>query len=233
MEDITPKLIEQIHSEFNRQYVKSVTSGRLKTISNRITNKTATYADAYKTANEIGNIRAKVLKNVLSSEVLPDGKMYFNIADKVVRDSLETDYEIISNVCESVQKIANDKAKIGLKVQVPELDEERIKGFIDRISSENIYDDVAWILQEPVKTFDRKVVDDSVKKNTDFQYSAGVRTKIIRTADAKCCDWCASLEGEYYYPGVPGEVFMRHDNCRCEIEYGAEKLNAYNRNFMR
>ncbi|MBO4861480.1 MAG: hypothetical protein J5535_01100, partial [Firmicutes bacterium] len=55
--------------------------------------------------------------------------------------------------------------------------------------------------------------------NADFHYKTGLSPKIVRTAEAKCCDWCASLEGEYDYPLEDTEVYRRHDNCRCIVEY--------------
>lgn len=229
MEDITPSLLKEIRTAFYKEYGANK---KIKQIDKAIKDGTASYNEAYAYANEVGNIRAKVLKNKISSAKLPDGKMYFNIADRVVRDSLETDYKNISSICEQVQFATNIKHKISLKVQVPELDEDRVMGFINRISSENFYDDIAWILEEPVKTFDRKVVDDSVKKNASFQHRAGIRATVIRIADSKCCTWCSDLAGEYTYPNVDSEVFMRHDNCKCSLQYEGRKMTAYSRNFM-
>ena len=97
---------------------------------------------------------------------------------------------------------------------------------MNRLSSEDDYDSVSWILDEPVKTFARSVVDDTVKKNAEFQDRAGITATIIRTAEFKCCPWCADLAGDYTYP-APGEVFQRHDNCRCTLDYEGKRLQAY------
>ena len=59
----------------------------------------------------------------------------------------------------------------------------------------------------------------SAKANTDFQYQAGLSPKVIRISSGNCCEWCDSLEGEYYYPDVPDEVWQRHKNCNCVVEY--------------
>ena len=34
-----------------------------------------------------------------------------------------------------------------------------------------------------------------------------------------CCDWCRSLAGTYSYPNVPPDVYKRHRNCRCTVDY--------------
>ena len=42
-------------------------------------------------------------------------------------------------------------------------------------------------------------VDEMLHENADMQHKAGLRPKIIRTAEPGCCEWCASLAGEYDY----------------------------------
>ena len=35
----------------------------------------------------------------------------------------------------------------------------------------------------------------------------------------KYCKRCSSLAGVYEYPDVPEDVYRRHENCRCTVEY--------------
>ena len=128
-------------------------------------------------------------------------------------------YNMNSLACEKVQEALNNAAGLNLKAQTPKLNQDRIDGLARRIGSEENYDDVAWILNEPVKTFSRSIVDDSIEANADFQYRAGLSPKIIRIAEAKCCDWCADLAGEYDYPLEDTDVYRRHNNCRCVVDY--------------
>lgn len=138
---------------------------------------------------------------------------------QILEPMLNRAYQMNALACEKVQETLNKSAGLHLKAQVPEPNQDRIEGFARRIGSEENYDDVAWILNEPVKTYSRSVVDDSIKANADFHYKAGLSPKIVRTAEAKCCDWCADLAGEYDYPLESTEVYRRHDNCRCVVEY--------------
>lgn len=192
---------------------------KLAALTDKLQNGTATYADAYEYALEVGTDLSDVFAEELSSDVLPDGKMYFNIANRVVRDPLTRAYNLIADECEGVQTQLNTAAGIALKAQRPEYPESRIKGFIDRISSEPDYDKVSWILREPVKTYSQSVVDDSVKKNAEFHYKAGLSPRIIRSAAAHCCEWCNDVAGTYTYPNVPKDVYRRHNFCRCQVEY--------------
>ena len=63
------------------------------------------------------------------------------------------------------------------------------------------------------------IVDDTIKTNVDFHNKLGLKPKIVRKMNGKCCDWCKEVEGEYEYPNVPKDVFRRHRFCRCTVEY--------------
>ena len=81
----------------------------------------------------------------------------------------------------------------------------------------------------------QKMVDQAIKDNADVQSGAGLHPKIVRTAEAHCCKWCDDLAGTYDYDDVRATgdpVWARHDNCRCLIEYVAdrrERVNNYRR----
>lgn len=222
--DIAPGLIENVNKAFENNCMKD---GNMQAMVKKLETGAASYEDAYKYAVSVGNARAKAFKNEISSDILPDGRMYYNIADRLMNDSLGTDHDMVADYAAGVQDIYNQKAGISLKAQKAELDESRIKGFVDRLDSEDNFDDVAWILDEPVKVHAMSVVDDTIKKNAEFQGKAGLKATVIRDAKSDCCGWCTDLAGDYTYPKVPGEVFARHDNCRCTLEYEGRKLSAY------
>lgn len=223
--DIAPELIENVNKAFEKNCMKD---GTMQAMTRKLEDGAASYADAYQYATSVGNARAKAFKSEISSSVLPDGHMYFNIADRLINDSLGTDHDMVADYAAKVQALYNDEAGISLKAQKADKDEDRIKGFIDRLDSEEDYDKVAWILDEPVRVHAMSVVDDTIKKNAEFQGKAGIKATVIRDAKSDCCGWCTDLAGDYVYPKVPNEVFARHDNCRCTLEYDGRKLTAYN-----
>lgn len=89
---------------------------------------------------------------------------------------------------------------------------------LDRIIREKLGDDAADMFQEIID-YSQAVVDGTLRANVDFQGRAGRRPKIIRKSEWKCCDWCRHLVGEYEYPDVPDDIYRRHENCRCTVEY--------------
>lgn len=215
MEDISPGLLNQIRAAFIQQIENSPT---IKALYEAIQSGNASYIQAEDYAYEVGAALSESFGKYLSSAVLPDGKMYFNIAESVVRPLLVEDHSIIADAAAQVQNSLNKKAGINIKAQTVPVNEDRITGIVDKISDADTFDDVAWVLDEPIKNFSMNVVDEVLRANVDFQGKAGLRPKIIRRAERKCCNWCAKLAGVYDYP-VDREVYRRHERCRCTVDY--------------
>lgn len=216
MEDIAPALLELLRKRFSELVA---VNPKIRALYKRIQEGNATYADAEEYAWLVGNALSKAFGENISSAVLPDGRMYYNIADRVLRPMLEEDHGLIADAAVLVQTALNEKAGIGIKAQTVAVNTDRIQGILDKVSDAPAFDDVAWVLDAPVKNFSQAVVDDTIRANVNFQGQTGLRPKIIRKSERKCCDWCANLAGEYDYPDVPDDVYRRHENCRCTVEY--------------
>lgn len=216
MENMAPDLLEALKSDFQKNFDQSK---RIQGLYDKIRDGTATYAEANDFSIETGSILADTFSRKLSSEILPDGKMYYNIADQVVASLMRNNYELVADAAVRVQETLNKAAQIGIKAVKPELNEDRIRGIVDKVSNSEKYDDAAWVLNEPVKNFTQSVVDDTIKVNADFHGKAGLQPRIVRKVAGNCCDWCKNLAGSYLYPDVPQEVYQRHQYCRCTVEY--------------
>lgn len=218
MSDIVPELLEKIQRDFNRSFKRNKT---IQSIQKKIDDKVATHIDIHNYSVEVGNILAESFNKNLHADVLPDEKMYYNIAEGILNPTLGNNHDLISTALQTVQTNLNQKAGFGLKGVKAPVNQELIDGIINRISVEDNFDDVKWILDEPVVTFSQRVVDEGIEKNAEFQAESGMEPKINRIVKGHDpCDWCKSLEGSYSYPNeTPEDVFKRHDNCRCIVEY--------------
>ena len=216
VEDIVPSLLKKIKSEFEGARLDNEV---LKDLLSKLHHSKASYLDANQYAIEIGEILSKALGASLTNETLPDGKMYYNIAQRVLADVLGRNYELVSDYTEQVQKNLNSEAKIGLVAQVPELNQDRIDGLVNRLASEESFDDIKWLIVDPIVIFSQSIVDDSIRKNAEFHHKVGLSPKIVRRVVGHPCKWCKSLEGSYNYPEVPKDIYRRHGNCRCTVDY--------------
>ncbi len=217
MEDIAPSLLKAIQDHFGRLFKKS---GIITSLYEKVRDGTATYVEANDFAIETGRILAEVFKNNISSEVLPDGKMYYNIAKRTVEPMMKNNYDLITDVTDQVQQALNEAADIGIKAITPELNQDRINGILNKASSADVYNDVAWVLDEPMVNFAQSIVDDAIKANAEFHSKAGLKPKIVRKVAGKCCEWCENLADTYSYrDNVPDDVYRRHQRCRCTVDY--------------
>ena len=233
MEDVSPKLLKQVQDSFQASFDNDK---RLKKIYEKIEAGTATYSEANDFAVYAGEHLAKAYKQITSAD-LPDGRMYYNIANSIIPPTMTNNYDLVSQVATQIQQNLNEEAGIGLKTITPELNEDRIDGIVNRISSEANFDDISWILDSPIVDFSQSIVDDSIRENAEFHGEAGMTPKIIRkNAYFGCCDWCSKLEGTYIYPDVPQDVYRRHDNCRCKVDYhpgNGKKQNVHSREWRK
>lgn len=225
--DVVPELLEKIQRDFNLGISKSK---KIKKIREMIDSGSATYQQANEYAQEVGSILADAFRTHIKSETLPDGHMYYNIADRILTPTLTKNHVMVTKISAEVQEQLNKSIGLGLKGIEAPVNKYRIESIINRITHEEVFDDVAWILQEPIINFTQSSVDDTIKENVDFQGGSGLYPTIARTTDADPCDWCKSLAGTYKYPNVPDDVYKRHDRCRCTVEYDpgdARKQNVW------
>lgn len=214
--DIVPELLDLLEKEFNLKIKNDKLV--LKLIEALEVNK-ATFKEANEYAIKLGELLAKVFEENLSAEILPDERMYYNIAERILNTTLENNYEKISNYAIKVAESLNLQAGIGLKSKQSKINQDRVDGLIERLVEFETFEEGVWILQEPIINFSQSIVDDIIKLNAEFHSDLGMQAKVTRNALGGCCDWCSSLSGTYEYPDVPDNVYKRHRFCRCTVDY--------------
>lgn len=218
-EDIAPELLKKIQEEFH----KNCSSNKeLQEISKKVADGTANCEDLENYAIAAGEMLAKAMHDNVSGDNLPDGKMYYNIASRIMPPNLEECYTMVADIAEGIYGILNEKAGIHIKALRPDLNKDRIDGLVNYVSNADQYEDVRKSTEQSMVTFSQSVATDAVHKNADFQYKAGLTPKIRRRAEGNCCKWCQSLEGTYDYADVRdtgNDVWRRHRDCRCEVTY--------------
>lgn len=215
MEDIAPQLIESVTAEFRNAYENS---DKIQRLLKAIQQGTATYEQAQQYAIEVSQLIGAAYAKHVSSAVLPDGKMYYNIASRLIPASLDENYTLVADYAKQVQQSLNKQAGLGLKAQEPPQNDDRVDGLVELAASGEQYDDVSDQLLRKFETYSQSIVDETIQTNVDFHGRSGLRPKIIRRTTGRCCDWCRALAGVHDYP-VNREVYRRHENCRCTVLY--------------
>lgn len=231
VKDIVPGIFEEIEKSFDLKTKESqIIKDKLKVLKN----KKANYKDANEFAVEVGKILAVTFHDKIKTGDLPDGKMYYNIAKRLIEPNMVKNYNLASEYSREVQSQLNRQANISIQAQKADLNQDRIDKIVDKITGYDSYDEGKWLLNEPVINFTQAVVDETVRKNADLHAKAGLSPKIERYTNGKCCDWCDKLAGIYNYEDIKNtgnEVFMRHRHCDCLVIYdpknGSKRTNVH------
>lgn len=227
--DIVPVLNKNIETSFQNIVMKDK---RVTRIGRRIRDGTATLSDVHDYSACLGEDLSQALLNNLTTETLPNGILYYNIAERTVIPALKTNYDLVNEMATIVQGLEDNRNNIGLKPITAEFPEERIRGLIDKITQEDVtVDNVVNWLKEPIVNNSESFMDDFVDANAKFREDAGMQAKLIRKAEANCCPWCADLEGEYDYGDAPDDIYRRHEFCRCVVTFkvGKRRQDAWSK----
>lgn len=228
--DIVPELIDSIRREFERHLMADP---KVRNITRKIETGTATLVDIHEYSIALGEWLSYSMRQYMTPDTMPDGKIYWNIANRIIKPFLRTNYDAINATAEKIQEIVNAAEDISIAAVKADFPDGRVEGLINQIvnDAENPF---RW-LAEPIVNVTESFSDDYMKANADFRYKAGLDEKIIRSVESSAvrtskgrkydipCDWCKSLAGVYSYPNTPDEIFRRHEFCRCSVTYKSER----------
>lgn len=215
MTDIAPALYEKLHNDFESRLKANGKYSKLWKKAD------PTYRDAQDLSELVGDTLQRTFQ-LVKAEDLPDETMYYNIAERTVKPLMEEAHDRISAYTKMVQEVMNSRSGLKMKAAVPDVPEGRISGIIDVIT-EDVFDEVKWILTEPITNCCMSTVVDFIQANADLYSKAGIKAYIVRTATSRCCEWCSNLVGTYEYPVRDDDVYRRHENCRCTVEFHNER----------
>ena len=186
-----------------------------------INNGTGTYRTASEYAVRVGDVLGKVLRNHAPIVDVSEWDL-----DELIPQALGMNHRIVSGVCEKVQTAMNQKSGIGIRPQAPGFDGNRAYGIVQELRDNPEFTNIEKSFYDQLTNFTQNVVDEAIRDNASVQSRAGVKAYIIRTPDARACQWCRDLAGKYDYDEVKATnepIWSRHENCRCTIDFVTER----------
>ena len=220
-EDIVPELLERVRMDFSEM---ASANTRIQKFMKRIRDGTAGMDDVSLFARNLGDMLAEVLKRDIARGTLPEGRMYYNIADRIIRPMLMENFRLTNAAAKAVMEILDGQDGIRLKALGGEWPEERVDALVGAIGESGIeWEETERRMDEPVRNISQSFFDEFVKANAELRHRSGLRETIVRKLRGDACKWCRSLAGSYEYPDVPKDVYRRHDNCRCTVTFVSEK----------
>lgn len=221
MEDVAPEL----YSEIQKLYTQSVRSdSKIMGIVSKVKEGKGTQSDLRVMSERLGKHASDALKQVLKVDRLPDGKLYWNIAERTIKPTLEQMHSTV-NAIASLEKRAED-IQHGIKLALKTGGDPswRINEVMNFASNSVSQTELTNALTEPVKTTVLDFLDDFEKINAKTRAEAGIKQYVIREYDgvglkAGDCHWCIERAGTWtYQEAIDNGVFERHPGCGCSIE---------------
>ena len=223
MNDVAPILLESVQKCFDKWFY---TDREVKEIYKKVRKGTATFKEMKRFSERAGAILVEALKATFSADKLPDGKLYQNIAEKVITPMLEQNHLMINEVCGYVADDLNKAARIGTKAVTAVFNADKAET-VAQIAANCGEVAPGNKAAQLVENATMSMVDDFIQANLEFQKKLGLVPQIQRIyhKGKKHCEFCASLQytGEYKGPGMPAEIFRRHRDCRCTLIYKPQK----------
>lgn len=230
MADIGAELLGKIRAEFQKtckadKYIQSV----LK----KIDGGTAKMEEVAMLSKQLGFRASQAIGAHVNVAALPDGKMYYNIADTILTGVLKDNYDVINSAAAECQKALDSQTGINITPQQAAFPTERVQAVVNAASVPDIAEEVMIRrMTAPAQNITESFYNDYVQTNVKFRSDAGLDCYIIRNDHGGCCEWCAKLAGKYHYPeDVPKDVYRRHDNCGCTVTYlnGRKAQNVWSK----
>lgn len=230
MADIGAELLGKIRAEFQNsckadKYIQSV----LK----KIEGGTAKMEEVAMLSKQLGFRVSQAIGAHVNVAALPDGKMYYNIADTILTGVLKDNYDVINSAAAECQKALDSQTGINITPQQAAFPTERVQAVVNAASVPDIAEEVMIRrMTAPAQNITESFYNDYVQTNVKFRSDAGLDCYIIRNDHGGCCEWCAKLAGKYHYPeDVPKDVYRRHDNCGCTVTYlnGRKAQNVWDK----
>ena len=213
---------EDIRNEF---YQTIVDDKQAQRYYQRIKEGRATYETGNRLAWRIGEDLGKVLRRHAPLMDINE----WDIEDLIPK-SLGLNQRLVTDACRQIQERMNKDAGLGIKYQEPAFDNNRAFGIVEELRNNPQFTNIEKSFYDQLVNFTQNVVDESIRTNADTLFRAGVRSFVIRTVEAKCCDWCEEVAGTYDYDEVRGkghDVWRRHENCRCTIDYITQRNSSF------
>lgn len=218
MADIGAELLEKIRAYFKK---KCQGDAYIQSVLGKVAAGTAQMEEISLLSQSIGFRASQAISEYVNVAALPDGKMYYNIADTILSGVLKDNYEIINSAAAECQRALDRKMGINIEPQRAPYPAERVQAVAGAASAPDISEEkMVRRMTSTTENITRSFYDDYVETNVKYRSEAGLECFIIRSDHGGCCKWCAALAGKYRYPEeVPKDVYRRHDNCTCTVTY--------------
>lgn len=213
------------YEDIRQPFLDAIANDRTaQALLEQINSGTGTYSTASAYAARVGDCLAQVLRRYAPGVDISEWDI-----ENLIPGSLGLDHAIVVEACETVQEALNADASIGMRFIEPTFDKDRVYGIVAELRDNPEFTNIEATFYDQIANFSQNVVDEAIRANASTMNRAGISSRVIRVAESKACRWCRDIAGSYDYRDVRdkgNDVWRRHENCRCTIDYVTERNSS-------
>lgn len=130
--DIVPELWAKISGSFESAVAMDPL---IRAYEQKLEKGTATQSDLFEYTKRIGSHASRSLSMHLILEDLPDGRLYWNIAERTVQPMLEIVHGLVNDYGEKMQTMTNKQNGIGIKGVRAPFPSDRVRSLINKLAT--------------------------------------------------------------------------------------------------
>ena len=221
--DVAPELAAKIDRLYSAALKDDKTIVRLGT---KLQKEPLSASEIRTLSERLGRHASDALREVLTPEALPDGRVYWNIAERTIKPMLEKVYATENAVQTASQLLLDKKNGINIAISKGIDPTDRINEVLNFAVNSTTGEQISNALNDPVKTTALDFLDDFKKANAEIRNGLGFKQTVVREYDGvglangrRPCNWCIGRAGTWtYQEAIDHGVFERHTGCGCTIE---------------
>lgn len=128
MKDIAPEMKDKLIKLFKQRVALDP---QCKAYNRKLDDGGLTEMECTKYIKRIGEIASNVARGVVNQETLPDGTLYWNIAESVLVPFFQEVHEKVITTAEATWKKEDDEQNIHIKIKRPAFPAERIQSILN------------------------------------------------------------------------------------------------------
>ena len=128
MEDIAPKLYEKIYKSFTAKTKRNMD---IRAFNVKRSEGRAEPEDVSLYARALGECASDALVENIREGELPDGRLYWNIAERVIKPLLEEVHRMVNEEAGEIQKLRDEEKNIHLNPIKADFPEERMRALLN------------------------------------------------------------------------------------------------------
>lgn len=182
-----------------------------------------TFEGALRTSNQLSEAMARAINTAVPGGVKLDD------LQAGLEDGFDELYEDSLSIARYAQEEHNRQAGLGLKPVDMKVDTYRSHGLAKKVAEDHSMQDEMELTPEEIaqlQNLANSAVDQTIKKNAEFQSKSGVEVTVTRYYDGVglregSCKWCEDREGRDvpYQEALARGMFQRHPGCGCSLTY--------------